>query len=106
MDFSKIDMGEFGRHLFGKILKATASDGSFAEMINQMKNNKKKYTDESFPPDEHSLINDWEDDEAFDKVRDWKKFTWVRASEMEELNDAKEGKLEIFKQKVEPSDIA
>lgn len=33
MDFSQIDMGEFGRHLFSKILKATASDGTFAEVM-------------------------------------------------------------------------
>jgi hypothetical protein len=36
MDFSKIDMGEFGHHLFAKILKATASDGSYVDIMNEM----------------------------------------------------------------------
>ena len=64
MDFSKIDMGEFGRHLFAKILKATASDGTYEDIMNEMVKKDSKYTDESFPPNETSLINDWEEDEV------------------------------------------
>ena len=56
MDFSKIDMGEFGRHLFSKILKATASDGNYTDVMKAMEAKNSQYTDESFPPDEHSLI--------------------------------------------------
>jgi hypothetical protein len=35
MDFKKIDMGELGRQLFAKILKATASDGKFNEIYEE-----------------------------------------------------------------------
>lgn len=56
-------------------------------------------------PCETSLIPDWESDEVYDKVREWSKFKWIRASELADLNDAAEGKLEIFKDTVEPGDI-
>jgi hypothetical protein len=29
----QIDMGELGRHLFAKIMKATASDGTYGEIM-------------------------------------------------------------------------
>ena len=59
----------------------------------KMKN--EPYTDESFPPNEFSLITDWEEPECADKVRLWKTFTWMRATEIESLNDD-EGKLSVF----------
>ena len=95
MDFSKIDMGEFGRHLFAKILKATASDGTYVDIMNEMVKKNSQYTDESFPPTETSLINDWEEDEVQDKVRLWRQFEWIRAGNIPELND-QEGKLAVF----------
>ena len=57
-------MGELGRHLFAKILKATASDGTFTEIYEECKLKNQPYTDESFPPNEFSLISDWEDGEV------------------------------------------
>jgi hypothetical protein len=88
-------MGELGRHLFAKIMKATASDGTYSEIMKETVKSQAKYTDESFPPNETSLINDWEEDEVQDKVRLWRQFEWIRATEIEELND-EEGKLSVF----------
>lgn len=104
VDFKKLDMGELGRHLFAKILKATASDGKFNEIWEESKMRNIPYEDESFPPNEFSLISDWEEPEVQDKVRLWKSFTWIRATEIEELNDD-EGKLQVFFNEVSPSDI-
>ena len=58
VDFKKLDMGELGRHLFAKILKATASDGTFQEIYEECKAKNQPYEDESFPPTEFSLISD------------------------------------------------
>jgi len=99
-----IDLGELGRHLFAKILKATASDGKFNEIFEECKMKNTPYQDESFPPNEFSLISDWEEPEVQDKVRLWKSFNWIRATEIEELNDD-EGKLQVFFNEVSPSDI-
>ena len=104
VDFKKLDMGELGRHLFAKILKATASDGSFNEIYEECKTKQQPYEDESFPPNEFSLISDWEDEEVADKVRLWRTFTWIRATEIEELNDD-DGKLQVFFNEVSPEDI-
>ena len=92
-----IDLGELGRNLFARIVRATASDGSFEDMMNHCIKTKKPYVDESFPPKPKSLINDWNDpaDDIQEKVGEWKEFTWIRASEIEELNDD-EGVLAVF----------
>ena len=100
----RIDMGELGRHLFAKIMKATASDGTYSEVMQECAKTQSKYTDESFPPTETSLINDWEEEEVQDKVRLWRQFEWIRATEIAELND-EEGKLAVFQNEVTPSDI-
>lgn len=101
-----IDMGELGRHLFAKLLRSTASDGTYEDMLEHCQNKKVKYTDDSFPPNKKSLINDWNDDaeDIQEKVPEWSEFTWIRASEIEELNDD-EGKLAVFQDDVTPSDI-
>ena len=122
MDFSKIDMKEFGRHLFAKILKATSEEENFSEIMQAMvkkesmpsmfkKDSKafieKKdspFMDTSFPPNENSLISDWDDDNVQDKVRLWRQFEWKRASTIDDLND-NEGKLNIFADDVTPNDI-
>jgi calpain-15 len=64
------------------------------------------YTDESFPPNEFSLIQDWDEDADGipEKARKWQRFTWIRATEIEELNDS-DGKLQVFANSVDPSDI-
>ena len=64
----------------------------------------KPFKDTSFPPNEFSLISDWDEDDVQDKVRLWRQFEWIRATEIEELNDA-EGKLAVFQNEVTPSDI-
>ena len=104
VDFNKIDMGELGRHLFAKILKATASDGKFTEILEEAKLKDEPYEDESFPPNEFSLIADWDEDEVLDKVKLWKQFEWIRCNDIEELNDD-EGALQVFQNEVSPSDI-
>lgn len=34
--FKDINMGEFGRHLFKKLLKQTASSATYADVVEQM----------------------------------------------------------------------
>ena len=90
-------MGELGRQLFTRLLRATASDGNFEDIMEQCQKNKRKYTDDSFPPEARSLINDWNDEseDIQEKVPDWRDFKWMRASEIPELNDD-EGRLAVF----------
>ena len=104
--FKEVDLGELGRNLFGKLLRATASDGSYEDILAQCERKKTKYIDDSFPPKAKSLINDWNDEseDIQEKVDEWKEFEWVRASECEELNDD-EGTLAVFVDDVTPSDI-
>lgn len=101
-----IDMGELGRNLFARLLRTTASDGTFEDMMEHCQRTKKKHTDEAFPPKKKSLINDWNDeaDDIQEKVEEWGNMTWIRASEIEELNDD-EGVLAVFQDDVTPSDI-
>ena len=75
-------------------------------MMQHCVQNKKKYTDESFPPNKKSLISDWNDEseDIQEKVDEWNEFTWIRASEIEELNDD-EGVLAVFQDDVTPDDI-
>ena len=89
MDFKDIDIGELGRNIFAKILKATATPGSYNDILEECQFRGIKYTDESFPPDKKSLINDWNDksDDVQEKVDLWAQFEWIRANEIEELND-------------------
>lgn len=93
----KQNLGELGRHLFAKLLRTTASDGSYEDMLQQCVLKKEKYTDHSFPPSKKSLINDWNDEseDIQSKVNEWSQFVWIRASDIEELND-EEGSLQIF----------
>ena len=84
--FKDINMGEFGRHLFKKLLKATASASSYADVLEQVdEQNLTKYTDESFPPNEHSLINDWNEPDVQGKVELWRNFEWTRCEEMRQI---------------------
>jgi uncharacterized protein YmfQ (DUF2313 family) len=76
----QIEMGELGRQLFAKIMKATASDGTYSEVMQETVKSKSQYTDEAFPPNETSLINDWEETEVYGKVRLWRQFEWIRAT--------------------------
>ena len=71
----------------------------------EVKDEGTKYVDKSFPADRQSLIEDWNEAEVQEYVEDWSKYTWIRASEIEGLNDKVEGKLQIFKDKIEPGDI-
>lgn len=75
-------------------------------MVEVCQNKKIKYTDDSFPPSKKSLINDWNDpsDDIQEKVDEWGDMEWIRASEIEELNDD-EGTLAVFQNDVTPSDI-
>ena len=102
-----INLGELGRNLFAKLLRATASDGSLEDMMQHCQTKKIKYTDDSFPPSKKSLINDWNDDadDIQEKVEEWGEFTWIRASDIKELNDKTEGQLQVFQDDVTPSDI-
>jgi hypothetical protein len=70
----KLNLGEFGRHLFSKILKATASDGKYLEVLEEVKMKGEPFTDEVFPPSEFSLIRDWDDPEVQSVVKHWSKF--------------------------------
>lgn len=49
MDFGEIDMGELGRQIFCRLLKATASEGCFTDILEECSDTKKVFEDESFP---------------------------------------------------------
>ena len=98
------ELGELGRVLFAKLLRVTASDGSYEDIMLHCQAKNSKYIDDSFPPMKKSLINDWSDENVSDKVDNWATFEWIRASEILELND-EEGKLAVFQNDVTPSDI-
>ena len=106
MDFKEIDIGELGRNIFAKILKATATQGTYNDTLDECRYRGTQFTDESFPPEKKSLISDWNDpaDDIQEKVEDWDKFVWTRSDDVEELNDD-EGKLAIFADSITPSDI-
>ena len=106
MDFKDIDIGELGRNIFAKLLKATATPGSYADILEECQYKGIKYTDESFPPEKKSLIADWDDpaEDVQEKVEPWSEFEWIRATDIEELNDD-EGQLAVFADAITPSDI-
>ena len=68
--------------------------------------NGKPFKDEEFPAASQSLIENWKDksDDIQALVGDWKKYEWIRASEIPSLNDD-EGKLAVFAGNIEPADI-
>lgn len=74
MDLSDIDIGEFGRNIFAKILKATAVPGTYEDVLEECQYKNVKFTDESFPPEPKSLIDDWNDEaeEVQEKVNSWR----------------------------------
>lgn len=81
-------------HLGHKIIKTS----QFEEILESCKNWNKKYTDNEFPPNETSLVNNW--DLLPESQRNkWKKFVWRRSSEIfgPDYN--------IFYQEIEPNDI-
>lgn len=61
-EFADVDLGELGRNLFGKLLRATASDGTYEDMLAQCERKKTQYVDDSFPAKAKSLISDWNDE--------------------------------------------
>jgi hypothetical protein len=71
-DFSDIDMGELGRQIFCRLLKATASEGSYNETIEECRERGQPFNDEAFPANQNSLISNWKDEHARDKVSQWK----------------------------------
>jgi len=106
MDFKDIDMGELGRNILAKVLKATSTQGAYTDVQEECEFRGVKFTDETFPPEKKSLMHNWEDpaEDIQEKVEEWGKFTWIRAAEVEELNDD-EGELVIFADDITPSDI-
>ena len=106
MDFKEIDLGEFGRNIFAKILKSTSTPGTYQDTIEECNHKGVQFTDESFPPEKKSLIYDWSDesDDIQDKVAEWAQFEWLRADQILELNDS-EGVLSIFAGSISPHDI-
>ena len=73
------------------------------------------FKDWDFLPDMGSLINDWEEDngEVREAAQEWVDVDWMRAGEVDELNDEEEGALELFKRcpydnsklTIQPNDI-
>ena len=66
----------------------------------------KAFVDPDFPAAKSSLITDWNENhsEVREQAPAWEKYHWMRAETVPELNDD-EGKLELFKGKIEPNDI-
>ena len=107
VDLKDIDMGEFGRHLFQKLLKATATEASYADVMDRLEEQgSTQWEDEAIPPNEYSLIKDWEDEEVLDKVFAWRQFEWLRAHDIPSLNaSSTDGTIAVFRHNVEPRDI-
>lgn len=57
--------------------------------------------DEQFPPDESSLIKDWEADSVVDKVGTWCNFEWRKSCDIPSLGP----EAQVFFGGIEPSDI-
>ena len=54
------------------------------------------------------MINDWsEDHEDLRECKDsgWADIVWVRADEVDELRDNNEGRMELYKEGIEPNDV-
>lgn len=65
MGMKDINMGEFGRHLFKRLLKSTASSNGYLDVLEQLtEQGLENYKDESFPANESSLITDWNEEEV------------------------------------------
>ena len=60
-DAADIDIGEFGRNIFAQILQSTSTAGSYGDILEECEQKGTKYTDETFPPEKKSLIQDWND---------------------------------------------
>jgi len=101
MDFSNVDMGELGRQLLLKILKATSSEGSFEDKIEECKANCESFEDESFPATQASLISNWKDEQVQDKVATWRNFEWKRPHQIPSIGKNPQ----VFYQNIDPSDI-
>ena len=108
MDFTDIDLGEFGRQLFLKILRETSTEGEFQELFLRCRDWKEQFVDLNFPAARSSLISNWDEEDFDEETRrnhlKWKTFVWKRAAEINFKDDSKEG-LTVFRDKVEPSDI-
>lgn len=63
MNLQGIDIGEFGRNILSKLLKVSASNCSYDDILDECTQKKKKYTDDEFPPTRTSLIKDWNEDD-------------------------------------------
>jgi hypothetical protein len=53
------------------------------------------------------LIRDWNEnhEDVIDSANSWGNIVWKRPGEIEELMDDQEGKVELFKDSIEPNDI-
>ena len=63
-----------------------------------------QWTDDDFPPEPSSLIADWTSPEVQEYTSTWKTYEWIRATEIESLND-EEGDLALFFNDIEVADI-
>jgi calpain-15 len=104
MDFQDIDLGEFGRQLFLRLLQETSTERTFEELYLRARELDEPFRDENFPTTRASLITNW-DDERFDEEMKrqhlkWKSYVWKRSTEF--LNP---DTLTIFQGKIEPNDI-
>lgn len=89
-------------------------DKSYLQVIAACRQSGKQFVDEDFPPQKSSLLNSG----AKAPGAQWANIEWLRASDIPELNDEKEGRLNVFKREhfkdgqervavesVDPSDI-
>lgn len=81
----------------------------FTEMVTEYTVKGEKFTDPDFPPNQFSLIEDWDDKQNKDireVAAEWKGINWIRATHIPEFcAREKVDKLRVFQDKIEAADI-
>lgn len=100
--FENESQGEFNGFTLNRQAKS-----KFKQLIQQYQSSGEKFTDNDFPPHKKSLIRDWNEnhEDVVDSANSWGNIVWKRPEEIEELMDDHDGKVELFKDSIEPNDI-
>lgn len=85
------------------ILQVKAVDGTMDYLYCMCLQHNVIFEDRLFPHDKSSLIADWSEPAVQARAQEWKDITWRRAVDLPSLN--KDGKLAIFYEGIDPSDV-
>lgn len=87
-----MDMANLGKVIYGAALSSSATSQKYTSLLNDLKAQKKKFTDSDFPPEKSSLAPPSSQGEYRDVV------AWKRAAEVFKNP-------QLFEGKIEPNDI-